>query len=423
MKILVINSRYGHVSGPERYLFNLKSLLEGHGHEVIPFSITYSMNEPSEYSRYFASPLSDNETMRFKEQNKNFGSLKKTIGRNFYSNEVERNLSQLIEDTRPDFAIVLLYLRKLSPSVIATLHKQKVPFAVRLSDFQMICPAAKLYRDGHVCQLCVDGSLWNSVKYKCVHDGYGPSLVNLFATAYHNFRGYFDLIQCFVAPSQFTISKMVEAGFDANKFHHLPTFAEPMPNLGVQRDPAQVLYSGRLEDDKGVHVLLEAIELLKSRTGKDVHLKLAGNGDARYVSSLKEYAAKHQLNNIEFLGNQNKAALNALYEQSSFSVIPSLWYDNLPNSALESFAGGAPVIASRHGSFLELIRDGIDGMLFERANAHDLASKIEILLENEDLARKMGASCRERIATTFSPQQHYETLIKVIEKERDIQYT
>jgi glycosyltransferase involved in cell wall biosynthesis len=422
MKVLIINSRYGHVSGPERYLFNLKNLLEGHGHGVIPFSINYAMNEPSEYSRYFASPLSDNETVRFKEQNRNFRSLYKTIGRNFYSNEVEKNLSKLIEDTRPDFAIVLLYLRKLSPSVIATLHKLKLPFAVRLSDFQMICPSAQLYRDGHVCQLCVDGSLWNSVKYKCVQDGYGPSLVNLFATAYHNLRHYFDLIQCFVSPSQFTISKMVEGGFDPKKFHHLPTFANPLSNLSVQRDPAQILYSGRLEEDKGVHVLLEALQVLKSKSGIDVKLKLAGNGEVRYVNSLKEYAAKHQLNKVEFLGNLNKALLNTLYEQSSFSVIPSLWYDNLPNSALESFAAGTPLIASRHGSFLELIRDGVDGLLFERANAEDLASKIEILLRNEDLARKMGASCRERIATTFSPKQHYETLMTVIEREINIQY-
>ncbi|MBK7649499.1 MAG: hypothetical protein IPJ20_00470 [Flammeovirgaceae bacterium] len=70
MKILLINIRYVHISGPERYLFNLKDILERNSHKVIPFSIKYSQNEPSEYSQYFVSPLSDDESIFYKNQKK-----------------------------------------------------------------------------------------------------------------------------------------------------------------------------------------------------------------------------------------------------------------------------------------------------------------------------------------------------------------
>ena len=107
MKILLINIRYGYVGGPERYLFNLKELLESKEHSIIPFSIKYSLNEQSEYQEYFVSPLSDDESVYFKNQSWNFKTVFKTIERNFYSPEVERNLTKLIADTKPDFAIPL----------------------------------------------------------------------------------------------------------------------------------------------------------------------------------------------------------------------------------------------------------------------------------------------------------------------------
>ena len=108
MKFLLINIRYGYVGGPERYLFNLKELLEQQGHQVIPFSIKYPINAPSEFEDYFASPLSDDESVYFTEQRHSIPNVLKTLARNFYSTEVEEKLGRLIDATKPDYAIVLL---------------------------------------------------------------------------------------------------------------------------------------------------------------------------------------------------------------------------------------------------------------------------------------------------------------------------
>lgn len=418
MKILLINTRFAHIGGPERYLFNLKELLENNGHTTIPFSIQYALNEPSDYARYFASPLSDDKSVYYKNQEWNLKSVVKTLERNFYSFEVERKLIKLIDATQPDFAIVLLYLRKLSPAVLVALNRKKIPFFVRLSDFGMICPGNTFFRQNQICELCSGGHILSSVKYKCVHDSYGASLVNYLATKHHQNKGYFDLIKHFVSPTKFLIDKMVSAGWDRNRFFHLPTFANISQVVPEIPRKSQVLYAGRLEHIKGVHVLLKAIKILREDNGIDVSLKLAGDGNDAYISELKDYCIKNGLADVEFLGNLNKSDLFKLYEQSLFSVIPSLWYDNLPNSALESLSAGTPVVASRHGCFPELITQNENGVLFEPGDSLSLATAMKLLLNNPTLLQKMHQASIESVKTHYSPEKHYRAMMSVIENIR-----
>jgi glycosyltransferase involved in cell wall biosynthesis len=416
MKILLINIRYVHISGPERYLFNLKDILERNSHKVIPFSIKYSQNEPSEYSQYFVSPLSDDESIFYKNQKKDVRSVYKTLERNFYSKEVEDKLTSLIEDTKPDFAFVLLYLRKLSPAVLVALHKMNIPFLVRLSDFGMICPSHNLFREHDICELCLGGNLINSVKHKCVHHSYGASIVNYLATKYHSHKGYFNLIPHFASPSKFLIKKMVEAGWDERKFFHLPTFAVEPPHLGLERKPHQLLYAGRLEYIKGIHHLLEAVKLLSLDYGMQVNLKIAGNGDEKYVTELKKYATTNGLNQIEFLGNLNKNELLTHYQESILSVVPSLVYDNIPNSALESLSCGTPVIAPNHGCFPELIIDGQTGFLYKPQEAKDMAKKIFKVLDDISLQNTLRKQSLEFIEKYHSPKIHYNILESIMKR-------
>lgn len=416
MKILVINIRYGYVGGPERYLFNLKHLLESNNHQVIPFSIKYPLNEKTEYEKYFASPLSDDNSVYFKKQNWNIKSFFKTLERNFYSNEVERNLKRLIEDTKPDFAIVLLYLRKLSPAVLVALNEKKIPFLVRLSDYGMLCPSHNLFRENNICELCSNGNIFNSVKYKCVHGSYGASIVNYFATKYHQSKDHFNLINHFVSPSKFLIKKMIDSGWSSDKFSHLPTFAYIPENNDKEKITNQIIYSGRLEYIKGVHHLLEALKILFEKHKLKVNLKLAGNGDDVYISELKNYVSKNNLSGVEFMGDLKKNMLIKQYQESAISVIPSLCYDNMPNSALESLACGTPLIAPNHGCFPEIVSDMETGLLFEPANPNDLAEKIKILLENSESRNKMSLKSISLIKENFSAENHYAKLMSIISK-------
>jgi len=61
VKICLLNYRYFVSSGPERYLFAVKRLLEARGHEVVPFSVRYRQNEPSPWDRYFVPPIAGDD--------------------------------------------------------------------------------------------------------------------------------------------------------------------------------------------------------------------------------------------------------------------------------------------------------------------------------------------------------------------------
>ncbi len=413
MKILIVNSRYFVSGGPERYMFNLTDLLTANGHDVIPFCIRYTANQSTPYEQYFVSPLSGPDAVYFRDHASDFTTLKKTLQRAFYSREVYDGLSRMIRAIRPDAAIVLQYLRKLSPSVLTALHDQNIPFVVRLSDFGMICPNAHLIRDGALCERCIGGSLLNSVRYKCVQRSLGASLVNYLAMRYHRERRYFDLVPVFAVPSRFTIGKMVEAGWTRDRFAHLPTFVEPRAEMPA-KERHGIVYVGRIERTKGVHLLLEAARILRETYAISVPIRIVGSGSGEYRSSIEEFVSRNRMNNVLFTGSCTKDAVLEHLAGSRFSVVPSLWYDNMPNSLLESMAAGTPAIVPGHGSFPEIVRHGRTGLHFYPGEARDLAARMKDLLGDPVLCSQMGKEARLYVHEHHSPQAHYDRLMEIV---------
>jgi glycosyltransferase involved in cell wall biosynthesis len=416
LKVLLVNYRYFVSGGPERYLFNVSDLLESNGHQVVPFSIRYERNEPTPYDKYFASPLSDESEVYFKEQSKDVGTVAKSLERAFYSREVYRQLARLIDDERPDVALVLHYLRKLSPAVTKCLHDHRVPFVVRISDFGMVCPNAHLFRDGHVCELCVGGSLRNSVRYRCVQGSLGASAVNYAATRFHQAMGYYDLVKTFAVPSQFTLEKMVEGGISRDRLVHLPTFVQPGREVDSPGREPVVVYVGRIDELKGVGVLLEAVRALKSRPGLPAfRTRIIGFGAPGYVAQMKAFAHDNALADVSFESGLTEDAVRAALRSAQCSVAPSLWYDNMPNAVLESFAEGTPVIGSRHGSIPELIHDGDTGLLVQPGDATALADALADLLAHSARAAELGTNAVRFVTDRHSPELHYRLLTGIFE--------
>ena len=229
MKICLVNYRYFVSSGPERYLFAVKSLLEARGHEIVPFSIHYRQNEPSPWERYFVRPIAGDDEIMFRQHSWSASSVRRALERTFSSREVYDALSRELHDARPDVAYVLKYERKLSPSVLSALHDHGVPIVVRLSDFSMVCPQQHLVRNDHVCELCVGRRPWPSVLFRCVQRSFGASAVNALALEYARRKGFYGLVDAFVAPSDIMRQKMVQGGVPASRIRHLPTFVKLHP--------------------------------------------------------------------------------------------------------------------------------------------------------------------------------------------------
>ncbi|MGB8491605.1 MAG: hypothetical protein WCE64_11170, partial [Bacteroidales bacterium] len=119
MKIILVNYRYFNSGGPERYLFNIKELLERNGHTVIPFSVKHTQNRRSHYEDYFLSPIGKGDITYFGQSKKtDIQDLFKYFFRMFYSFEAINKFKKLVRDTSPDLIYVLQYQNKLSPSFL-----------------------------------------------------------------------------------------------------------------------------------------------------------------------------------------------------------------------------------------------------------------------------------------------------------------
>lgn len=394
-------------------MFNVQDALTAEGHQVIPFSINYPVNAASDYSGYFVSPLDESGSVYFSEHKSGLKTYLKTIERLFYSSEVERALLKLVDDVKPDVAYVLHYLRKLSPSVLAALKKRKIPIVVRLSDYQMLCPQAHCLRDDLPCEKCVGGSLLPSIRYKCVKGSTVASILNFAATKFHLARGYFEYIDRFVVTNEFAKSMMLKGGFNENRLEVIPTFVEVNQAAYVRKkDKAYVTYVGRLDPTKGVDVLILAfMRMCDMAASGTIKLVIIGEGAKDYVDQLKAMVLARGLSaRIEFTGRLRKDEVDEYLASSLLSVVPSRWYENLPNSVLESYAVGTPVVASNIGSLPELVIAGQTGELFETGNPEDLAQKLSELTQDHARLESMGEVCKRMVESKYSKKSHLSKL-------------
>lgn len=413
MNILLCNYRYFVSGGPERYLFNVKKLLELNEHKVIPFSISNASNEPNEYDKFFVSSVGDDQV--YFNANDGGGAEKwKVIERLFFSFETRTKVITLLEQEPIEIAYILHYLRKLSPSLLSALRKKKIPIVVRLSDYGMLCPENHFYKNDSICTQCIDKNLTKSITGKCVKGNLALSAVNYVATYIHKMSNIFSYIDKFVCTNYFMYEMMIKAGYSEDRLCVIPTFSDedvfkPLEKTEEMENFKKITFSGRLVQNKGVHVLIDAINFLVNNKGIDCHLDIMGSGEEHYVNKLKSRVKKYGLdNNITFFGKTDVITVAKKLSESSVSVVPSLWFENLPNALIESLYCGTPVICPNHGSFIGLINDRENGLYYESDNYVDLADKLyEFFTVNSCYVReKIAANAREK----FGAQSHYNKL-------------
>lgn len=420
LRLLLINHRYFVASGAERYLFNIERVLQRAGHETAVFSIDYEENRPTPWSDYFTSPIGRRDEVYFDEHRRHPETYGKALARLFYSREAERDLARLIEAFRPDAAYLMLFLRKLSPSILVALRRAGVPIVVRVSDYGFLCAEHHFLREGKMCTQCLGGRLLPGVLHGCVHDSRLVSALDATATWYHRKRGYFDLVDRFVTTNPFLTEMMVKGGFAPERLACIPTFAdEEVFTPRLQHGPGEhLLYAGRLDPSKGLETLIDAMAILKRRRGTPPPLRILGG--PQYEGYQKELVRRaHNAGLDEYISFEKPVAAEAvadLLSRAIASVIPSLWFENLPNFYLESISEGVPVIASDLGSLSATIADGEDGLLFRPGDPAALAGCIEKLLSNPQLDARLRRAGPLKARAEYSAQRHLQLLTDLFDE-------
>jgi len=410
MRILLVNYRYFISGGPEKYLFNIKKMLEDKGHEVIPFSTHSNKNVETEYARYFVEPIGDRDAVYYTDYKLSAKVIWQMISRSCYSHEVEKAIQKEIKDVKPDLVYIIHFVNKLSPSVICGAKKLGIPVVLRLSDYFLLCPRFDFLADKKICEECLHQGYRRCIQKRCVKDSFVASLIRVLSMKLHNLLKIYDQVDAFVTPSEFLKTKLAENGFQSGKITCIPTFTASKTELGEPTVGSYGLYFGRIAEEKGVETVVKAYEQLPDHT-----VRIMGDDTTEEAVRLKEYVASRGLKNIIFEGFKSGAELEEIIKGARFTLIPSIWYDNLPNTALESFQYSKPVIASNIGSLPELVEDGFNGFLFDPYSPEELAEKIRCL-DDAELVAQMGANSRRRLEQKFAPEAHYRALMEIFER-------
>lgn len=416
MRILLVNYRYFISGGPEKYMFNIKEMLEKSGHKVFPFSVKSNKNVKTKYSRYFVEPIGDRNTVYFDECKKTPKTICQMIARSVYSFGVKRAIQREIKDVKPDIVYIIHFVNKLSPSVIRGAKQLGIPVILRLSDYFLLCPRFDFLCGTAVCEECLTKGYRSCIKKRCVKGSLSASLIRVFSMKVHSMLGIYEDVDAFITPSEFLKNKLIQNGFNKDKIFNIPTFTTSKSKIGEPVLGKYGLYFGRISVEKGVDTIVKAYEQLP-----DHQVRIVGDDTTDEAIRLKKYIKKNKLKNIKFLGFKSGSDLEEEIKNARFTIIPSIWYDNLPNTALESFQYGKPIIASNIGSLPELVIDGCNGYLFEPHEYSGLIEKIR-LFDDDEVVQMMGRNSKERLEKKFSSEKHYQLLMNLFNRVKTNQH-
>lgn len=398
LNIISVNKFYWRKGGSEAVFFGEKDLLEKNGHEVWPFSMESEDNLVTPYSRYFVDEVVyDSPGLTNK-----ISSAAKII----YSFDARKKMKKMLVDMVPDISHFHIFQHQISPSVFGPLKSSGVPIILTLHDLKPLCPNYKMYTNGAVCEQCKGRKFINGFKNRCTKGSAFKSIINVVEMNLHYALGYYQSVDRYIAVSNFYRNKMIEWGFPPGQVDYLPNYIDYKSYDVGEDDGRYVLFFGRLSEEKGIDSLIDAARKLP-----DVQLKIVGTGPEE--DRLRVKVLQENIGNVDFLGFKTGDDLRQLIQRSSFTVTPSVWYENCPMSILESFAYGKAVVGAHIGGIPELIEEGIDGVTFEPGNGFELADRIIALWENPEKARLAGLAGRLKIEQRFGPDEHYRGLMDI----------
>jgi glycosyltransferase involved in cell wall biosynthesis len=404
MKILLINNYYYNRGGDCTYLFSLKNLLEDKGHQVIVFSMHHPQNFSTDSSKYFVSYINYPDELKNMRVSAVFDVLSRTI----YSLEAKTKLDQLIEEERPDIAHLQNIHHHLTPSIFYPLKRNHIPIVWTLHDFTLICPNTSFLDHSRICEKCKKWNYFWPPITKCKKNSFSASTMAAIETALQRIMQVNELVDVFIAPSNFMKSKLIEYGFDEKNILQLNNFTNIKTVKEIKRGGNYFLYAGRIAQEKGIKTLIDAA--LKA----DGHsLKIVGEGPL--MNEMVSYVRSRNGTGIEFLGHRNHEEVIDLLMNCRFLVLPSECYENYPYSIIEAFACGKPVIATRIGGIPELVKNWDTGLLFEPGDSGNLNLKINFLLNHPEKTEEMGERAKRFVERELSAERHYKILMNTYE--------
>lgn len=380
MRILMLHNRYLERGGEDTSFQMEADLLRSNGCEVV----TYEENNT---------------------RVKDIGNFRTAAG-TIWSPYSYRKIRGILRDDHFDVMHVQNFFPLISPSAYYAAAKEGVAVVQSLRNFRLTCLPGTLSRNGGVCEDCVGKAVpWPGV----VHGCYRGSVVGSFAVAsmvaVNKALGTWqEKVDAYIALTQFSRDKFVEAGLPADKVHIKSNSIHPMPDVG-EGGGGYGLFIGRLAPEKGVDTMLDAW----NRLDLDIPLKIVGTGPL--MSEVERRAERD--GNVEVLGWQEPSEVMELLGRAEYLVFPSEWYEGCPRVIIESLAKGTPVIAAQLGAAAEMIEDGRTGFMFRPGDDEDFAAAVTKAFSPDVDRPSMRATVRQDFLDKYTAGRNFDRFMEI----------
>lgn len=382
MRVLTVHNYYQQPGGEEQIFATESALLESHGHEVLRYTLHNDEIKG-------ANPLL---------------LAKNTV----WNSSVYQALRSLIRQKKPQIAHFHNTFPMISPAAYYAVKDEGIPVVQTLHNYRLLCPNALFFRQGRVCEDCLGKPLpLPGVVHGCYRGSRPASAMVAATVSFHSLLGtWSQAVDVFIAYSRFAMDKFIQGGLPAEKLAFKTNFLHPAPQTGAGIG-GYGLFVGRLSVEKGLGVMLDAWRQL----GGKIPLKILGDGP---MAGLVTEAVK-EMPEIEWLG---RIPLEEVYEvvgNAAFLVFPSEWYETFGRVAIEAFAKGTPVVASKIGAITELVAHERTGLHFRPSDPRDLADKINWLLAHPQALSRMRMEARAEFEAKYTAADNYKRLMEIYE--------
>lgn len=208
-------------------------------------------------------------------------------------------------------------------------------------------------------------------------------------------------------------TSVVYLGVDAEKYRpDARSQGYLLKEFGIPSERKVLVFSGHMEERKGVRVLMAAAqELVDVRGRRDVHFLLLGNRDGEERPFLDLISDSLAREHVTFGGYRGDVPL--ILPNCHLGAIASTGWDSFTVSALEMASSGLPLLVSELQGLVETVDPGTTGFTFPPGDAQSLANLTEGLLDDEEARSRISAAARRRVLDRFTTEKQVQELVSV----------
>ncbi len=425
-------------AGTEVYSYRLAKELAKR-HEVFVF-FRFSDRKKKEYCMEYLEGDSL-KTYRINYAFRDFNSFSQT----YRNNIIDKKFAEVLDKTKPDI-VHIHHLLFLSHGIVDEVKKKGIPIVFTLHDYWLMCYRGQLINDQlnicadkTTCKDCLKYLLsikkYSMRSYSLIKKIMPENCLKLFKKAYlhvTNLEFYSELekwedsaakvcstVGLFIAPSNFIRKKFIGYGIPMEKCVYFSNGIDCKNITFSCKNKSNLLrfgYLGALMPVKAPDILISAFKGINNR-----NIELLIYGKVPPNSSFENYFKILQKTvrsdkKIKLMGGYNNSEVGRILTDIDVLVIPSIWYENSPLVIQEAFLSKTPVIASRIGGIPELVSDRVNGLLFKPADAQDLQSKIQYVIDNPDILEKFRSNIPKVKSIEDNAKEIEEIYNNLIEK-------